>query len=145
MGGFYFSEDEKYEFKRCRLRWPSNRGPLYKSRTVFNESSPRFQVKNLIEEWSFPTFHIFPEVSFIILEQQMFRTYLSSAASEYLNSGEVDVEILNVNGRKLFPSVSFIEFWLRSNKFMLRIGAFFGWNICNSNWCQLDGTICESD
>ena len=41
---------------------------------------------------------------------KLVHVYLSSAASEYLNSGREDVEILNVNGRKLFSSVSFIVF-----------------------------------
>ena len=41
---------------------------------------------------------------------KLVHVYLSSAASEYLNSGREDVEILNVNGRKLFSNVSFIVF-----------------------------------
>ena len=55
---------------------------------------------------------------------KLVHVYLSSAASEYLNSGKEDVEILNVNGRKLFSNVSLIVFWFRSNRFILRIGGF---------------------
>ena len=64
---------------------------------------------------------------------KLVHAYLSSAASEYLNSGREDVEILNVNGRKLFSSVSFIVFWFRSNRFILRIGGFLRFKISKIN------------